>query len=95
MYGPEDLNFAVYGVDLLTSRKFDVARWAAVSPYAGVSTYLSRAHEKTSAVALHDENVIGMQSMVGASVQLSKARLGVEYSFAKVPSFSLKVGFGL
>ena len=95
MYGPDDLNFAVYGVDLLASRKFDVARWAAVSPYAGVSTYLASAHEKTSAVTLDDENVIGMQGTVGAAVQLSKARLGVEYNVARVSSFSLKVGFGL
>lgn len=95
MYGPDDLTFAVYGVDLLASRKLDVARWAAVSPYAGVSTYLASAHEKTSAVALNDENVIGMQATVGAAVQLSKARLGVEYNVAKVSSFSFKVGFGL
>jgi hypothetical protein len=95
MYGPEDLTFAVYGVDLLASRKLDVARWAAVSPYAVVSTYLASAHEKTSAVALDDENVIGMQATVGAAVQLSKARLGVEYNVAKVSSLSFKVGFGL
>jgi len=95
IYGPDDLTFAVYGVDLLASRKLDVARWAAVSPYAGVSTYLTSAHEKTTAVALDDEHVIGMQASVGAAVQLSKARLGVEYNVAKVPSFSFKVGFGL
>ena len=95
MYGPDDLNFAVYGVDLVASRKIDVARWAAVSPYAGVSTYLANAHEKSSAVTLDDETVIGMQATVGAAVQLSKARLGLEYNVAKVPSLSLKVGFGL
>ena len=59
------------------------------------STYLASAHEKTSAVALDDENVIGMQATVGAAVQLSKARLGVEYNVAKVSSLSFKVGFGL
>ena len=95
MYGPDDLTFAVYGVDLLASRRFDVTRWAAMSPYAGVSTYLASAHEKTSAVTLDDESVIGMQGTVGAAVQLSKARLGVEYNVAKVSSFSLKLGFGL
>jgi hypothetical protein len=94
IYGPDDLNFVVYGVDLVASRKFD-ARWAAVSPYAGISTYLASAHEKTSAVTLDDENVIGVQGTVGAAVQLSKARLGVEYNVAKVSSFSFKVGFGL
>jgi len=95
IYGPDDLTFAVYGVDLVASRKLDVARWAAVSPYAGVSTHLSSAHEKTAAVALDDEHVVGMQASVGAAVQMSKARLGVEYNVAKVPSFSFKVGFGL
>lgn len=95
IYGPDDVSFGVYGVDLLASRTFALNSWAALSPYAGVSTYLSRAHEKSPAVALHDENVIGAQGMVGASVQVSKARLGVEYSVAKVPSFSLKLGVGL
>ena len=94
MYGPADLNVSVYGVDLLGSRKCAVSRWAAVSPYAGVSTYLSTSHETTAAVALDDETVFGAQAMVGAAVQLSVARLGVEYNVAKVPSLSLKVGIG-
>jgi len=95
MYGPDDLSFSVYGVDLVGSRRFEVTRWASVSPYAGVSTYLSRAHEKTSAVALSDENTVGFQGTIGTAVQLTKVRLGVEYNVAKVSSFSLKVGFGL
>jgi hypothetical protein len=95
MYGPEDLDFTVYGVDFLASRTFAVARWAAVSPYAGVSTYLAASHENTSAVALRDERVVGLQTTAGAAVQLSKARLGVEYNVAKVPSVSFKLGFGL
>jgi hypothetical protein len=65
-----------------------------VSPYAGVSTYLSTSHEKTPAVALDDERVLGAQAMIGAAVQLSVARLGVEYNVARVPSLSLKVGIG-
>jgi len=95
MYGPDDLDLSVYGVDLLASRRFAVSRWAEVSPYAGVSSYLSTSHEKTTAVDLDDEQVLGAQAMIGASVQLSVARLGVEYNVARVPSFSLKVGFGL
>jgi hypothetical protein len=94
IYGPEDLNFAVYGADVLVSRKLALSRWVAVSPYAGVSTYLSRSHEKSAVVNLDDEQVLGAQGMVGAAVQVSKARLGVEYSVAKVPTFSLKVGIG-
>ena len=84
---------ALTGVDLLASRKYAVSStWASVSPYAGVSTYLSSSHETTSAVNLSDENVLGVQGMVGAVIQVSKARLGVEYNLAKVRSTSLKVG---
>jgi hypothetical protein len=92
MYGPADLDFTVYGVDLLASRTLAVWRRAAVSPYVGVSTYLSTSREKTAAVPLDDERVLAAQAMVGAAVQLSMARLGVEYNAAKVHSFSLKVG---
>ncbi|HEU4996575.1 MAG TPA: hypothetical protein VFT29_17280 [Gemmatimonadaceae bacterium] len=94
MYGPEDMDFSVYGVDLLASRKLGLTRWAAISPYAGVSTYLATSHEKTAVVNLDDERVLGVQGMLGAAMQLSAARLAVEYSVAKVPSLSLKVGVG-
>ena len=92
MYGPADLDFTVYGVDLLASRTLTVSRWAAVSPYLGVSTYLSTSHEKSTAVTLGDERVIGAQAMIGAAVQLSRARLGAEYNVAKVHSLSFKLG---
>ena len=65
-----------------------------IAVYAGVSTYLGSSHEKTTAVNLSDERVFGAQGMVGAAVQLTNARLGVEYSIARVPTLSLKVGFG-
>ena len=94
MYGPDDLDLRVYGVDVLASRKIALTRWAAVSPYVGGSTYLSTAHEKTTAVNLDDEHVLGAQAMVGAAIEVSKARLAVEYNAAKVNSFSLKVGIG-
>ena len=95
MYGPDDLDLRVYGVDLLASRRFAVTRWASVSPYIGASTYLSSSHEKTTAVDLDDEHVFGAQAMVGAAVQVSKARLGIEYNAAKVNSVSLKIGVGI
>jgi hypothetical protein len=94
MYGPEDLNFSVYGVDLLASRRMALTRWAALSPYAGVSTYLSRSHEKSPVVALHDESVLGAQGMIGATMEVYNARLAVEYNVARVPTLSLKVGVG-
>ena len=92
MYGPEDLGLAVYGADVLASRRYAPSSWAAVSPYVGVSAHLSSAHETTSAVALDDENVTGAQAMVGAVVELSKVRLAAEYNVAAVNSFSMKVG---
>ncbi len=95
MYGPEDLDFTVYGADLVASRTWALTSWASISPYAGVSTYLARAHEKTAAVALNDERVLGAQGMLGAELRLSKARIGAEFSAARVRSFSLKVGFGI
>ncbi|MBL7961225.1 hypothetical protein JNL27_13410 [bacterium] len=92
LYGPEDLNLNIYGVDLMASKKYTLLRWASVSPYAGISTYLSSSHEKTAAVNLHDENTIGVQSMIGVLTQISKARIAAEYNFARVNSFSIKLG---
>ena len=95
MFGPDDLDLRVYGVDLLASRRFAVTRWASVSPYVGASTYLSTTHEKTAAVDLDDEHVLGAQAMVGAALQVSKARIGIEYNASKVNSLSLKLGIGI
>ena len=95
MYGPEDLNFTVYGLDLLASKGYAVySDWISLSPYAGVSTYLSNSHETTTAVNLKDEHILGIQGMIGAVVQISFARLAAEYNFAVVNSISFKIGFG-
>jgi len=94
MYGPEDLDLRVYGADLVASRTFALTNWASVSPYAGGSTYVSSAHEQSKVVDLDDENVLGAQAMVGAAVQVSKARLAVEYNMSRVNSLSLKIGVG-
>ena len=94
LYGPEDLSFIVYGVDLVASRTLTLSKWVAVSPYAGVSTYATTSHEKSAVVSLDDETAAGAQAMLGATMQLSGARLAAEYNVAKVGTFSLKVGFG-
>jgi hypothetical protein len=95
IYGPEDVSFTVYGVDLLASKEFGLSRkWASVAPYAGVSTYLTTSHEKSSVVDLQNERVSGVRAMAGALFKLSIARVGVEYSFAKLSTISLKVGVG-
>lgn len=95
IYGPEDVSFTVYGADLLASKEFSLnKKWATVAPYAGVSTYLTNSHEKSSVVELQDESVVGARAMAGALFKLSIARVGVEYSFAKLSTISLKIGVG-
>ena len=95
LYGPEDADLTVYGIDLVASRELRLARWARVSPYVGVSGYLSTSHEKTAAVALEDERVAGGQAMAGAVLQLAKVGIAAEYNAAQVRTISLKVGFGM
>jgi hypothetical protein len=94
MYGPEDLAFAVYGVDLLASRAMPLSRRMTVSPYVGLAGYLATSHETTDAVDLDDERVLGAQGMLGAELRLSRARLAAEYGVAKVRSLSFKLGVG-
>ena len=94
MYGPDDLAFTVYGVDLLASRRMTLTRWASVSPYAGVSGYLATSHEKSKVVNLDDERTPGLRGTLGAELRLSVARIGAEYTAASVRSVSLKVGVG-
>ena len=94
MYGPADLEFTVAGMDLVASRRLTLNSWAAVSPYVGVSSYLASSHEKTAAVDLDDERVLGAQAMIGTTVDISKARLAVEYNAANVRTVSFKIGVG-
>jgi hypothetical protein len=94
LFGPEDLDLTVYGVDLLASRRIALTRRVSLSPYAVVTASLSRAHEKSAVADLRDESVPGAQATVGVSARLSVARVAVEYAVARVPSFSLKVGVG-
>lgn len=93
LYGPEDVNLAVCGFDVLASKKIAVySNWISISPYAGVSVYGSYGHEKSEVVDLQDEWVSGAQGMVGTVAQISVVRLGAEYNFAKVNTYSFKLG---
>ena len=94
MYGPEDMDFSVYGADFVASRALRLSPWATLSPYAGVSGYLARGHEKTPVVSLANENVFGARASVGAELRLFKARLAAEYNAARVGGVSLRIGFG-
>ncbi len=94
LFGPEDLDLTVIGLDFLASWTFPVNGWLTVSPYAGMSSYLSYAHEKSTVVDLGDEIVPGSQTMLGAVAQVSRTRLAVELSSARVRTLSFKVGVG-
>jgi hypothetical protein len=89
LFGPEDVNASVYGLDVVASRDFSI-----VSPYVALSGYLSRAQEKTTKVDLPDENVFGVQGTLGVAVSARSVRLGAEYTVAKVPGYAFKVAFG-
>jgi hypothetical protein len=93
LYGPEDLTLNIYGVDVIASKEFKIySDWASFTPYVGVSTYVSHAHERAEVVALQDEIVGDGQVMVGTVLRLSAATLGVEYNFAEVNTLSFKIG---
>ncbi len=87
--GKSDFNLNVHGIDLLLSRDLDI-----ITPYGGVSTYLSRNHETTDKVNLNDENVIGFQGKVGITAPISFLRLSTELNFAAVTTASIMIGFG-
>lgn len=94
LFGPDDVDFVVLGFDLLASRAIPVTSWATLSPYAGVSSYVALARENSPAVRLESEGVGGSAKLIGAALQLSAARVAVEYNSARVNSVSLKLGFG-
>ena len=96
LYGPDDLNLNVYGIDFLASKEIKLhSHWLSVAPYAGLSSYLTHAHEKTAAVNLQDENHLGVQGMAGLVAKISVVRIGVEYNFAEVNTLSYKLGVAL
>ena len=94
LFGPEEVDLTVVGLDLIASREFELNNWASVSPYAGVSSYLTAAREKSAVVDLDDEYQGGSQAMIGAALRLSGARVAMEYNVSRVNSISMKVGFG-
>ena len=94
LFGPADVDLNVYGVDVVTSWKHWKVGPTTVTPYAGVATYLASSHEKTTAVNLADERVVGAMGTVGTALQFSVMRVAAEASVSRVPSIALKVGIG-
>jgi hypothetical protein len=90
MFGPEDLTASVYGLDFVVSRDLS----AVFSPYAAISGYLARGHERTAKVSLDDENVAGVQGTLGMAVNVSVLRLGAEVNLGRVSGYSFKVAVG-
>lgn len=95
LYGPEDLDFQVYGADLVASRQYEVFNdRVRLAPYVSASASLSRGHEKSALVTLPDERVFGAQASAGAVVEVAGMRLALEYSAARVSNLSMKIGIG-
>jgi hypothetical protein len=60
-----------------------------------VSATVGRSHEKSAVVDLADANVFGAQGTAGVEVRLWRAKMAAEYGFARVSSFSLKIGMDI
>lgn len=96
LYGPDDMNVKVYGVDFVASKELALySDWLSIAPYGSVSALLSHSHEKSEVVNLKDENRFGVQGSIGAVAHISVVRLGVEYNVAKVNTLSYKVGVAI
>jgi hypothetical protein len=95
LYGPDDVDFSVYGADVVASRHYSLLSGrVSLAPYASVSASLSRSHEKSAVVNLADERVMGVHATLGTVLQLPGVRVAMEASAARVPNVSLKIGIG-
>jgi hypothetical protein len=92
LFGPEDVELTVLGLDVLASKTFPVDDWLEVSPYVGGSSYLSYSRERSAVVDLDSEIVPGSQAMLGVAVEAYRTRLGVELNSARVQTLSFKLG---
>lgn len=90
LFGPEDLSVVVSGIELVVSRDVSV-----LSPYLGVSGFLSHGRERTNKVDLDNELIAGIQGTAGLAASISAVRVGAEVSLARRPGYALKVGVGL
>lgn len=96
IYGPDDVNLAVYALDVIVSKKFTlINNWLSLSPYAGGSVYNTRAHEKSVLVNLHDESITNLQAMLGVVAMIHHFSLGVEYNKSVVNTLSFRLGYNV
>lgn len=89
LFGPQDAQVAVLGLDLVVSKRF-----SHLEPYAIATSYSSAGRETTSKVDLEDVAVSGTQGTLGLAVHLGPMRVAGEANFARVNGYALKVGFG-
>jgi hypothetical protein len=94
LFGPEDVNATVYGVDAVVSRTFNIRRGVSIAPYVGATSFLSTTSEKSNVVDLPDEHIAGVHANAGAVANVSFLRVAFEYDAAAVQSRTLKIGFG-
>ena len=96
LYGPKDLNVSITGLDVMVSKSLNIYKnKILVSPYFGISTYLSRSHEKSSLVDLKNELIPGLQTMLGASAKIYFLTMAAEYNVAKTNTLSYRMGFNI
>jgi hypothetical protein len=90
--GVDTLDASTYGADLSVSKGF-----GPLTPYAGIGqTWIKTSSDalSTSAVPLEDESISASHFFVGTKLSLLLLSFALEADFAKVPSYSFRVGLG-
>ncbi len=85
----EDFDLSTYSVDVVATK--DISRFTG---YAGLSAYLVRSHETTSAVNLDNENVFGLQGNIGVTALFfSHLKIGAQLTVGALTFPSIVIGF--
>lgn len=88
--GVDTLDASTYGADLSVSKGF-----GPLTPYAGIGqTWIKTSSDalSTSAVPLEDESISASHFFVGTKLSLLLLSFALEADFAKVPSYSFRMG---
>ncbi len=85
--GVDTLDVSTYGADLSVSKGF-----GPLTPYAGIGETWINSSENV--VGLSDESISASHFFVGTKLSLLLLTFALEADFAKVPSYSFRVGLG-
>ena len=85
--GVDTLDVSTYGADLSVSKGL-----GPLTPYAGIGEVWIKSKENTAAVALSDESISASHFFVGTKLSLLLLSFALEADFAKVPSYSFRMG---